>query len=65
MSDKILFEAEKIIGTTALYVADAVHISTYRSLAKRSRLEGFLCEDIHYNRLKEHVPVRAIADLDF
>jgi len=65
VSDKILSEAEKLVGATDLYAADAVHISTYRNLARRSRLEGFLCEDVHYERFKEQVPVRAIADLEF
>ena len=65
VSDIIISEAEKIIRATDLYAADAVHISTYRSVAQRSRLEGFLCEDVHYNRFKEEVPVRAIADLEF
>lgn len=65
VSDRIISEAEKIIGTSDLYSADAVHISTYRRLAQRSRLEGFLCEDVHYNRFKEEVPVRTIADLEF
>jgi hypothetical protein len=65
VSDKIISEAEKILGATDLYAADALHISTYRSLAQRSRLEGFLCEDVHYNRFKEEVPVRAIVDLEF
>ncbi len=65
VSDKILSEAQKIIGSTGFYAADAVHISTYRNLAQRSRLEGFLCEDVHYERFKEQVPVRAITDLEF
>ena len=65
VSDKILSGAERIIGASDLYAADAVHISTYRNLAKRSRLEGFLCEDVHYERFKEQVPVRAITDLEF
>ncbi len=65
VSDKIVSEAEKVIGETDLYAADAVHISTYRNLAKRFRLDGFLCEDVHYKRFKGQVPVREIADLEF
>lgn len=65
VSDKILSDAEKIIAASNLYAADAVHISTYRSIAAHSRLEGFLCDDDHYETFGEHVPVRAITDLKF
>ena len=64
VSDKILSDAERIIASTDLYAADAVHISTYRNVSKSSRLEGFLCEDTHYKRFKEKVPVRAVTDLE-
>ena len=65
LSEKILSGAEKIIGATSLYAADAVHISTFRNIEQRSRLDGFLCEDVHYGRFKGQVPVRSITDLAF
>ncbi len=65
VSDKILSGTEKVIAATDLYAADALHISTYRNVAQRFRLDGFLCEDIHYDRFKEQVPVRSIGDLTF
>ncbi len=63
VSDRILSESEKVIAATNVYAADAVHVSTFKSVAQRFRLEGFLCDDTHYERFKEHVPVRSIKDL--
>ncbi len=64
MSGRTVSKAGKIIAETNLYAADAVHVSTYRRLAQRSRLEGFLCEDVHYGQFREQVPVKAITNLE-
>lgn len=63
VSDKIISEAEKVIASTNTFAADAVHICTYNDIAQHSRLDGFLCDDIHYERFKHQVPVKTIADL--
>jgi predicted nucleic acid-binding protein len=63
VSERILSDAERIVAETSLYASDAVHVSSYMNLASHSRLQGFLCEDVHYRRLKEHVPVKSINDL--
>jgi len=63
VSENILSMAEKLMASTSVFAADAVHVSTYRKTAQRSQLEGFLCEDLHYQRFKTQVPVKAIEDL--
>ncbi len=62
ISEKILSEAEKVIATTDTFAADALHISTYKSIERHLRLEGFLCEDTHYERFKARVPVMDLND---
>jgi predicted nucleic acid-binding protein len=52
VTDRIISEAESLVASTNTYAADAVHVSTYRDIAQRSRLDGFLCDDIHYERFK-------------
>src|SRR5207245_8990254 len=64
VSDKICTEEEKVIASTNTFAADAVHVCTYRDTAQRSRLDGFLCDDIHYERFKDQVPVKTIKDLE-
>ena len=64
VSEKICTEAEKIIASTNTFAADAVHVCTYRDTAQRSRLEGFLCDDVHYDRFRGQVPVKTIKDLE-
>ena len=64
VSDKICTEAEKVIASTNTFAADAVHVCTYRDTAHRSRLDGFLCDNAHYERFKGQVPVRTIKDLE-
>ncbi len=63
VSDKIISEAESVVASTDTFAADAVHVCTYRDSAKRSRLDGFLCDDIHYERFRHQVPVKTITDL--
>ncbi len=64
VSERVISEAEEVEASTDMFAADAVHICTYREIAQRSRLDGFLCEDVHYNRFKGQVPVRTIRDLE-
>src|SRR5205807_10042457 len=64
VSDKICTEAEKIIASTNTFAADAVHTCTYRDTAQRSRLEGYLCDDVHYERFKSQVPAKTTKDLE-
>jgi hypothetical protein len=64
VSDKICSEAEKVIASTNTFAADAVHVCTYRDTAQRSKLDGFLCDDMHYERFKAQVPVKTIRDLE-
>jgi hypothetical protein len=64
VSDKICLQAEKVIASTNTFAADAVHVCTYRDMAQRSRLDGFLCDDIHYEKFRGQVPVNSIRDLE-
>ena len=63
VTDRIISKAESLVASTNTYAADAVHVSTYREIAKRLHLDGFLCDDIHYERFRRQVPVKTIADI--
>lgn len=63
VSDRIISAAESVIASTNTFAADAVHVCTYKDVARHSRLDGFLCDDTHYERFKPQVPVKTIADL--
>src|SRR5438552_16349550 len=63
VTDRIIPEAESLVASTNTYAADAVHVSTYRDIAERLHLDGFLCDDIHYGRFRRQVPVKTIADI--
>ncbi len=63
VSDKIISQAETVVASTNSFPADAVHVCTYKDIARHSRLDGFLCDDIHYQRFRSQVPVKTIADL--
>ena len=65
VSDKICSEAEKIIASSNTFAADAVHLCTFDDTSQHSRLDGFLCDDIHYEKFKGRVPVKTISDLGF
>ncbi len=45
VTDRIISEAESLVASTNTYAADAVHVSTYRDIARRLHLDGFLCDD--------------------
>jgi predicted nucleic acid-binding protein len=64
VSDKIMSEAEQVIASTDTFAADAVHLCTYKDVAKRSRLDGFLCDDRHFDRFKHQVPIKTTRDLE-
>lgn len=64
ISDNVCSQAEKMIASTNTFAADAVHVCTYRETAQRSRLDGFLCDDTHYERFESQIPVKKISDLD-
>lgn len=63
VSDRIISQAENAIASTNTFAADAVHVCTYKEIAQHSRLDGFLCDNFHYERFKPQVPVKTIADL--
>jgi hypothetical protein len=56
VSDKICSEAEKVIASTNTFAADAIHVYTYWDTVQRSRLDGFLCDDEHYEKFKGSGP---------
>jgi len=64
VSDKICSEAEKVIASTNTFAADAIHVCTYRDTSQRSRLDGFLCDDVHYEKFRGQVPVKTMGDLE-
>jgi len=63
VSDKICSEAEKVIASTNTFAADAIHVCTYWDIAQRARLDGFLCDDTHYEKFRGQVPIKTIGDL--
>jgi predicted nucleic acid-binding protein len=65
VSDALVAAAEQLVGATNLYAADALHVATYRFLEKTQGLDGFLCDDLHYARLKPHLPALKLDQLDF
>jgi len=64
VSDKICSDAEKVIAATDTFAADAVHVCTYWDMAQRAKLDGFLCDDTHYEKFKGQVPIKTIRDLE-
>lgn len=64
VSDKICSDAEKVIASTDTFAADAVHVCTYWDMAQRAKLDGFLCDDTHYEKFKGQVPIKTIRDLE-
>jgi len=46
-----------------LYASDALHVSTFRFLERKERIDGFLCDDKHYSRLREMVPVLKLDEV--
>ena len=63
VTDELIINAEKLVGTSSLYAADSLHVSTFLSLNKTYTLDGFVCDDMHYERLKPYVPVIKLNQL--
>ncbi len=64
VTDALISAAEKLVSRTSLYAADCLHISTYDILNKKYGLDSFLCDDLHYDRLKPYLPVAKLDELE-
>jgi predicted nucleic acid-binding protein len=58
----VLSDAEKIVAAFDVYASDAVHAATYRRIARRSKLDGFLTDDRHFLRLKDLVSAKIVDE---
>jgi len=65
VSDEILEEAKNIVASYDVYASDAIHVATFRFLERKERLNGFLCNDRHYNRLGNMLPVLKLYEIQF
>lgn len=63
VSDKMLEDAKNIITSYDVYASDALHVATFRFLDKSEKLEGFLCDDKHFNRLGNLIPVLKLNEI--
>jgi predicted nucleic acid-binding protein len=61
LRDDMILKAEELIKESNLYAADAFHIASFKSIKKA---DAFLCDDKHFNRLREVVPVRRLSDVE-
>lgn len=52
VSDNLLKEAEDLIATHNLYASDALHVVAFKTLETPAKLDGFLCDDAHFQRLQ-------------
>ena len=52
VSDNLLKDAEDIIATHDLYASDALHVATFKTLETQGKVDDFLCDDAHFQRLK-------------
>ncbi|NOZ77079.1 MAG: type II toxin-antitoxin system VapC family toxin [Euryarchaeota archaeon] len=60
IDDNQISKAMDLIKGNNLYAADALHIATFKSIKKA---DLFLCDDRHFDRLREAVPVKRPSDL--
>jgi len=63
VTDGMLEEAKAIVASYDVYASDALHISTFRFLERREGLDGFLCDDKHYDRLGKMAPVLKLDEM--
>ena len=63
LRDELIPIAERLIKETNLYAADAFHLATFEFTNKREKIDAFLCDDRHFERLKPFVPVKKPFDL--
>jgi len=60
LSDDPIPKTLEMIKENNLYAGDALHIAAFRSIKKA---DAFLCDDRHFNRLKNTVPVKRPSDI--
>jgi len=61
--DEMLEEAKAIVTSYDVYASDALHVATFKFLEKGEKLNGFLCDDRHYNRLRKMIPVLKLNEI--
>lgn len=62
ISSEILAEAERIVAEHDVYASDSIHAATYRSIEKKLKLDAFLTDDRHFNRLRNLVNPVTVRD---
>jgi predicted nucleic acid-binding protein len=63
VSDNLLKEAEEIIATRNLYASDALHVATFKTLETQKKLDGFLCDDAHFQRLRNLLKTITLGEI--
>ena len=63
LRDELIPVAERVIKETNLYAADAFHLATFEWINKTEKIDVFLCDDRHFERLRAFVPVKKPSDL--
>ena len=63
LRDELIPIAERLVKETNLYAADAFHLATFEWINKDEKIDAFLCDDRHFERLKAFVPVKKPFDL--
>lgn len=60
LSDALIPKAEELIKENNLYAADAFHIASFLLIKKA---DVFLCDDKHFDRLREVVPIMRPSEI--
>jgi len=63
VTDDLIKRAREIVAYTNLYAADALHLLTFEKINRKERLDGFVCDDYHYGRFKDLVPVKRAGEV--
>jgi len=63
--NEIFEEAKDIVASYDVYTSDALHVPTFRFLERRERLDGFLCDGRHYDKLENILAVLKLHEIQF
>lgn len=63
LRDELISELEKLIKETNLYAGDAFHVATFKLISKKGKIDAFVCDDRHFDRLKPFVPVKKPSEI--
>lgn len=63
VGDEELKQAEKLLLAYNLYASDALHAATFMTNREREALSAVLCDDRHYDRLKDVISVQRLEQI--